>query len=516
MRWTGHALVDVGIAGLCALAKRKAPEELTLEDLDAASALMERRYYEGVLGTYLSCVFMNASFVQPNEGEEKRRAFIAQYLHAHRASPHPDVAGLRCAFSGERATSPLVRTHLPMFSGEGVLNFRPNGESFVPAGGEYVVALMLLPLASRRSEGRLLAVQADDAALTIRFARRYLEDNSRLLALTLPTTRAQVHAGYDREQPMWDATKKRYKFADAKGPRSLVVHDLTSIAAEALPSDRRPRPTALTAYLLSSSGQGPSLDVFQVPSGVVSFVAQATGASTGAAWRAITNRFWSLSDQNDDADATPKRSRKSKATPIAGRAGWTRNPAFEDLCRIFDAGFTDRRAAAAWLREHVLGRIERGAHGPRAATHVRYRDGNARSWALAELFCKEVLGMREGRIKAIRGFADKLAAWIHSKTDKKLYNALTYGARSELLHALRRVQRESAGRELLFGLDEYRDVWLHDDGDAYLVRDLVCIRVVERLHELGYFAEHPEEALEARDADVDADDRQDAREEATE
>jgi hypothetical protein len=60
---------------------------------------------------------------------------------------------------------------------------------------------------------------------------------------------------------------------------------------------------------------------------------------------------------------------------------------------------------------------------------------------------------------------------------------------------LRRVQRESASGEILFGLDEYRDVWLHDDGDAYLVRDLVCIRVVERLHGLGYFASHPEDAL---------------------
>lgn len=243
LHWTGHALVDVGMAGLCALAKRAHPEDLTLEDLDSAADFMERHYYGGTLGTYLSCVFMNPSFVQPSEGAEKKKAFIAQYLRAHRATPHPAVAGMRCAFSGEPATSPLVRTHLPMFSGEGVLNFRPDGSTVVPAAGAYVVALMFLPMASRRSEGSLLAVHADDPTLTLRFARRYLEDNRRLLALPLPSARALTHPGYDREQPMWDAQKKRHKFADAKGPRSLVVHDLTTIAAEALPSDARPHPS---------------------------------------------------------------------------------------------------------------------------------------------------------------------------------------------------------------------------------------------------------------------------------
>jgi hypothetical protein len=184
-----------------------------------------------------------------------------------------------------------------------------------------------------------------------------------------------------------------------------------------------------------------------------------------------------------------KSEKKKGAAPVAGRAGWSRNPAFEDLCAIFDAGFTDRTAAARWLRRHVLGRLDPGAD------RARYGDGSARSFKLAELFLREVLGMKKGRIDAIRTFADKLATWIHAKTDKKLYNALTYDRLSELQQALRRVQRESVGGELLFGLEEYRDVWLHDDGDAYPVRDLICIRVVEKLHELGYFRAHPEDAL---------------------
>lgn len=496
LRFTGHALVDVGLAGLCAFAGRARPADLTMEDLDAAAGFMAEHYYGGALNAYLSCVFMNSSFVQPNEGEDKKQAFLRQYVRAHRAEAHPSVAGLACAFSGEPATSPLVRTHLPMFSGEGVMNFRPNATTAVPAAGPYVVALMFLPMASRRAEGRLLAVHADDPDLTLWFARKYLEDNRRLLTLALPAERAPAHPGYDREQPMWDAQKKRYKFADVKGPRSLVMDDLTAMAHERATAEEEMRPVALTAYLLSSSGQGPSLEIFQVPSGVVMFVAKAGGVKTQAAWRAIASRYWPVSGQDDEPEeGAPRKRKKAPAKPIPGRAGWTRNPAFEELCAIFDAGFTDRGAAARWLRAHVLGRIER-----RDAA-VSYRQGDARSWALAELFLKEVLGMKEGRIKAIRTFADKLAAWIHQKKDKKLYNALMFGKMPDLQHTLRRAQREStAGGELLFGLDEYRDVWLHDDGDGFLVRDLIGIRVVEQLHGLGYFREHPEAVLEAGDA----------------
>src|SRR5438477_5293987 len=57
LSYTGHALVDIGLAGLCAFAGRACPEALTLEDLDRASTFLEETYYQGKLGTYLSCVF---------------------------------------------------------------------------------------------------------------------------------------------------------------------------------------------------------------------------------------------------------------------------------------------------------------------------------------------------------------------------------------------------------------------------------------------------------------------------
>jgi CRISPR-associated protein Cst1 len=504
LHFTGHALVDVGIAGLCAFASKKRPEDLSLEDLDGAADFMERHYYEGKMNPYLTCVFMNSSFVQPKESPEKRSLFIQSYLRAHRALPSRKVAGKRCAFSGEPAVSPLVRTHFPMFSGEGVLNFRPDGATSVPAAGPYVTALMFLPLASRRSEGRLLAVHADDDAVTLAFARRYLRDNQRLLTLALPSERALVYKDYDREIPGWDATNKKHKFADAKGPRSLVFADLTEAAVEAMPSDTRPRPVALTAYWVSSSGQGPSLDIFSVPSGVVGFILRASQAETQAAWKSIATKFRPVREANDDATEPSKKKSKKTSTPTAGRAGWSKNMAFEDLCAVFEPGFTDRAAAASWLRVHVLGRMDaRQAGSGRAST---YRETNARNWRLAELFLEEVLGMERSRIETVKRFSDKVADFIAKKNDRKLWQSLAFDRLSEFQGRLRRAQQHSAAGAdgLLFGLDEYATVWLHDDRDAYLIRDLICIRVVEKLHEHGWFKQHPEDALD-KDTDSEND-----------
>jgi CRISPR-associated protein Cst1 len=489
LKWTGHALVDVGVAGICVHTNRREPEDVTLEDLDEVSEFLTETYYQKKLGTYLTCVFMNASFVQPKEKAEKRKEFYERYLRAHRAGADPAVAGQRCVFSGLPATSPLVRTHLPLFSGEGVMNFRPDGTTWVPVAGPFVVAIFFLPMASRRSEGKLLCVHAENTVLLRRFARRNLEHNRRLIALALPATKALTHAGYDHELPSWDATKKRYKYADAKGPRSIIIADLTEMASKATGVDDDISP--LTAYLVSNSGQGPSLGIFDVPGGVVSFVARASGASTKHAWQAVTRRFRPVKGTDDEngleKNPAPKKRKGGAESLPPGRPGWSKNPAFEDLCSIYESGFLDRTAARRWLARYVLGRIRPDDPA------TRIEGTNARTWALAELFLKEVLAMKQGRIDSVKAFADKIAEWIRSKNDKALYRSLVMDKPSELRRALMRAQRESAttGRPI-FGLDEYATVWLHEEGDEWLVRDLVCIRAIERLAHTEFLGGTPD------------------------
>lgn len=475
LRFTGHAFLDIGLAGICALTQRARPEDLTIADLDVASAFMEKEYYRKdpasdarILHPFLSCVFPNSSFVQPETEKPKTRAaFVQQYLYAHLAEPHPSVRGLSCAFTGEPATCPLVRTHLPLMSGEDVMNFCPPGRTFVPASGPYVTALMFLPMASRRAEGKLLAVQGDDPELTLWFARRYFADNLRLLSLPFPMERALTHPGYDREQPKWDAAGKRYKFADVKGPRSFVVSDLLQFLAE------HDCPGGLTVHLLSNSGQGATQETFTLPYEVVSFLSL---VRTMPAWQALAARFWPVAEEKEDKPQ--KKGKRPKASAIPGRAGWTRNPVFEDLCTIFQAGTLQTAAANKWLSY---------------VTH---------DWTLFECFMREVNEVKSAIVDMIKSVAGRLSDHIVATDNRRLLRIVRVALLNVVRHNMIRALYEAAGRNhLLFSLDEFLTLFPDGDDDddrnryrAFNYRNALAVRLVEDLHQKGYFERHPEDA----------------------
>jgi len=77
--WSGRALVDVGIAALCAMSNRQDPKQLTLDDFDSAAREMERYYFSGRMNGYLTCVFMNSEYVRPGSGPAKD---VAQKIRA--------------------------------------------------------------------------------------------------------------------------------------------------------------------------------------------------------------------------------------------------------------------------------------------------------------------------------------------------------------------------------------------------------------------------------------------------
>ena len=235
--WTGNPLVDVGIATLCAINNRSVPQDLTLEDLDIAAREMEDYYFSGLLMSYLTCVFMNSEYVQPGTGEKKeqsREAYAKRVLFAHRSPPDEGAIGLTCAFSGLPATHLIHRGQMPLLTGEDVLNFYPSGLGTLPIAGQYLTALQALPLGGRRCEGKMLIGHSDSGEITVGLAKKYLDDNRRLLQLSKVGQLPQKD-GADpalvREQGAWDSQKKRAKYPDAKAAPSLISFDLMRIRA---------------------------------------------------------------------------------------------------------------------------------------------------------------------------------------------------------------------------------------------------------------------------------------------
>jgi hypothetical protein len=436
---------------------RSSPEELTAEDLDAAAHVMARYYFEPVLNGYLTCVFMNSGYVNATSKAATRAAYRDRVLFAHRRdSIENGTLGSTCAFSGRPATHLIDRGQLPLFTGEGVLNFVPAGRGGLPIAGPYLTALQALPLGGRRTEGRLLVAHADEPSLTLHFAKLYWDENRRLLNLLLnnqlpaesrPDSQLRAHLSYDKKE-------SRHKMPDAKGWASLLLTDLTEAIAERRTHGRKVR-SSLSVYWLSSSGQGPSLTIYHFPSNLLAFLESAGSATTAQQWNDIVIQGW----------------RKNKDEPVG--PGISRNSVFQDLAEIYESGGVDPAAAKRFLRRHVL-RSSRS--GPR--------------WSLADLFLREVLLMTAKRIQSIRQFADGVFEYIEKMQYQKLANDLSYARNAhEFRTILVRAQRKAFGAEMTlpFGFDSYIDAFHAEDAsglnDWWLVRDLILIRLFERLHE---------------------------------
>jgi len=480
LNWTGHALVDVGIAALCAIAHKQSPDELTLEDLDLAAEEMERFYFSGALTSYLTCVFMNSEYVQPGSGQKKdesRKRYANRILRAHRSPPDAEVAEKSCAFSGNKATHLIHRGQMPLLTGEGVLNFFPGAAGGLPIYGPYLTALQALPLGGRRSEGKLLVAHSDDPTLTLAFASRFVLDNKRLLALAM-SGRLPTHEGPSeelaRETASWDASKKRPKFPDAKVAFTLIASDLLDVIREQRQSGRPETPVSIQVYWLSSSGQGPSLELFSLPSNLIKFLREVSKAETNTTWQKLLNKGWGTEAEQSKA--------RLKSRPAMQGPGKSRNPILNDLLAVYSSGFVDTRRARTFVRRHLL-----------AVRKSAIQDPDDCNWGLTDLFLKDVLGMNSERIERIRAFADMVATYIAEKNDKKFFKALTFSERPWVLrNQLEKAQRREfvENNRLLFGFDDYVNVFEAEDdagfADWSLVRDLICIRLVEQLYRAGW------------------------------
>ncbi len=536
VKFTGHPLADVGVATLCALRGKGTPDALTVDDLDKVADELSTYYFSGLMTSYLSCVFMNAEYVQPGKGEGKdkaRAAYEERVLRAHRWRGDEGTGTLRCAYSHEPATHLVHRSQVPMLTGQDVLNFFPAGRGALPVAGPYLLAIQALPMGGRRAEGKLLFAHSDDPELTIQLAKKYVDDNRRLLNLAR-TNKLPAKDGPDpvleREHgakaQKKEGEKATSKYPDAKGSTSLVAFDLLDISlAKSQGADTRE--SSVIVYVMSNSGQGPSLEIHTIPSQLVRFLRLVGRPPAAAAWRELVSRSWRNPQQKEGQKNRPagtdtdrenqdkKRKKPSKRdlkaeSNVPGGPGRSRNDMLADLFPIFDAGFTDLRSARDFIRRHLLRDVRWNRWTVSSPTVPRRQidETSLVDWNLTGLFLREVMGMDTKRVEKIRDFANKLADHIATANDKSLFQDMVFGRRQwEVRNALTKAQRNEAKDRgtLLFGLQDYLDVFEADDAvgvaDWSLTRDLVSIRLVEALHQKGFFKEKRDWLENAADTD---------------
>lgn len=486
LSYTGHPLLDVGLATLAAFAGKQRPEELTDADLEAAADYMAANYPRPPLRGFLTVVFPNADgFTQPAyfERPDLQQLYAQRVLYAFRdGTPTQETsdvfAGLPIVDWPLDAKDDIVpgrtdRRHIPLQTGAGVINFHPDGDAGLPISGPALLAFQALPLGSAKCGGRLLAVHSDNPDILRHFAATFLEENRRA-----------IHAAQLGGETKMPESPLKY--------RTLLIHTLLQARAMQLAAREGHTPFSITAYHLSNSGQGPELDIYYLPSQVILYLSDVNGAPLSAIWNRVVGAAWER----------PKLKRGQTQAPPDFRPA--RNWLYEDLFAVAnDPG----RAAPRFIRTYFLRQAYRYARqdetDPRGGYATRGQLDLV-SWRLTELFLRRILNMRADRMNHIRKLGDALAAYVREENDRRFFRDFyVLGRYDHLRVALLKANNRQVtrGRAPLLTLDGYLSVFEEGEElarvDWRLARDLVLIRMIEQLYADGWLKRNEDIVAEA-------------------
>lgn len=489
LNYTGHPFFDVGLATVAAFAGKSNPGKLEENDLDAAASFIEREYVRDPLRSFLGVAFTtNAWFNQPafREQPKKRDDYAKRILRSY-GKGHPLE---RCVFTGKPAAAVAFsdklppgrayRQHIPLLSGEGVVNFYPAGRTGLPVSGEAALCLQAFPLGCAKCGGRLLTVHSDNPDIIYDFAAEFFEENRMAMLLAR-------QAGSS-------------KMPEAKmTAKTLLIQTLLKIEDRRREEKGDQRPSSVTAYHLTNSGQSnpldernPPLEIYHLPIELTGFLGQLASPNYRVEWNAITGRAWRL--------ALPAKKKKRDASDEVEDKRPKRNFLFEDLFNLPDQ-------AGRFIRRYFL-RIParlKTEDDPRGFYSIK-DDASLISWKITDLFLKEVMRVEKERIEQIRDLGDRLAAYVAGENDRRFFTAF-YNAgkylhlRNTLIKAnLAHVKR---GNPPLVTLEPYIQVF--EEGfdverpDWRLAADLVLIRMIEQLYELGWLGKNIDALTELKD-----------------
>ena len=469
MHYTGHPLLDVGVATVVAFAGKRDPAQLDEADLEAVADYMARNYVVNPLKSFLTVAFPNSGFTQPayNKRPEQRQIYAQRVLRAFGADvPRLDVAdvftGAPAAdvpfdVKGELTPGRTFRQHIPLLTGEGVINFCPQGNPGLPVAGTTMLALQAFPLGCAKCGGRLLAVHADDPELIMHFARTFLQGNRRAIQL------AQAAGSKKMPEP-------HYVY------KTLLIHTLLEADLMRREAREDERLFSLTAYHLSNSGQGVGLDIYPLPMQIIGFLCDMHAADYHQQWAAIVARAWEVAPQ--------QRRKRPADEPFQPRRNWL----YEDL---FDLPERAHRFLRTYFMRVALRRAM-GRTDPRVGYSWR-DETHLVSWKITACFLRRIMNMDPERIEQIRNMGDRLAAYVSGQNDRRFFREFftlrRYGEfRTALVKA--NLAHVRNGHAPLITLDPYIQVFEQGDGVAHvdwrLARDLVLIRMVEQLHAQGW------------------------------
>lgn len=482
LRYTGHPIVDVGMATIAAFVKKRKVSTVTQDDLDKVADYIEQQYVVNPLKSFLTVAFPNSGFTQPayEKAPDKRieyarlvsRGYCAGVPQGEERCVFTGFPSMGIKLTGEEKPGRAFRQHIPLLTGEGVINFHPGGDTGLPVSGVALLCIQSFPLGCAKCGGRLLAVHSDNEDITYEFAKAFLEENRKAINL------AQLSG--DKKMP------------EAKrSAKTLLVETFLKVEQMRKDAAEEREPSSVTAYHLSNSGQSnpldqknPPLAIYYLPLEMTAFLSRAISPDYRDAWQALTQRAWQL--------AKPKKRRKGNTSEgINNNNEPKQNFLYEDL-------FGLPENVAAFIQRYFLRIPQRygGENDPRQ-TYRTKDELHLISWKLTELFMERMMGMDKERIRQVRELGDRLAAYVDTQNDRRFF--MNFFAeqnysnfRTNLIKV--NINHVKRGNSPLITLEPYIEIF--EDGEEIersnwrLARDLVLIRMIEQLYNTGWLGKN--------------------------
>lgn len=481
LKYTGHPLLDVGIATIVAFAKKTSPEELNENDLDKIASYMEQNYTKQPLRSFLTVVFPNSGFTQPAffKSPDKQNAYKERVLRAYQNKLSSGEQGVFLGIPANQNSFNVpnpkkddlpagraFRQHIPLLTGEDVINFYPYGDMGLPISGEALLAFQAMPLGSAKCGGRVLLVHSDNPEIMQYFAKTFLEGNRSAIGL------AQQEGSKKMPEP-----HLKHK--------TLLIDILIKARHQQIDAWELDEPFSITVYHLTNSGQGAGLSIYHLPSQVIIYLKDMARADYSKDWGQLVHRAW--------VQEKMKRGQKEPSPDYKPNKNWL----YEDL---FDLMQNVHAYAPRFIRIYFLRIALNYAKNDKTDPRGRYstqKEVNLVSWKLTEPFLRRIMNMESERIDSIRKLGDALANYVKEENDKRFFRAFyienRYGyLRNALIKA--NTAHAKRGHAPFLTLDNYLSVF--EDGedlarvDWRLARDLVLIRMIEQLYANGWLGAH--------------------------
>ena len=275
LRYTGHALVDAGVAAITVHAGQDDPRQVTADDLEAFVAECLDLYPQKAVSSYLDVIFTGNYLHKSLKTlpDQRRRLAEADRLGIFRLPPGEHLPP--CVFCGRPGVHLGSRLMVPLASGEDTVNFYPQGRAGLSLCGLCALALQALPWGAPCVEGRqMLVLDTQDRELLLSLVRRWQSALRRRAALGAAET-AEKKATFPALRP-WLIEELAQLEADRRGSQDM----------------------SLVAYRINNFGQSARVKRYELPGSVVRLVRRSLTARFRPVWDLLSRRGQRGNSQN--------------------------------------------------------------------------------------------------------------------------------------------------------------------------------------------------------------------------